>query len=269
MLRNNTEVSDEQNKIVAILRKAVIILVAVTLAMLSISKLTPVTVDPDAHKHSVQRIDDEIESVLKLTAGAAGASAVISLLPGDQCTPIAEQFAELGKYFLIVLSALYLEKYLVTMMGYVSFAVILPLALVLLGCGIAAGRDKMRAFSYKLLITAVALYLMIPLSVKASEIIYLNYETSIENTLDTVNEISIDNDDEGVVDRFLAWIENAAVSIVDYLTGLLSDFIDAVAVMLVTSCLIPILVILAFTWIFKVLYRTDLTEPLKIGIKTE
>ncbi|MCR4755128.1 MAG: hypothetical protein K5868_06300 [Lachnospiraceae bacterium] len=270
MLRNDADVSDRQNKIVNTLKKAVIILIAVTLAMLSISKLTPVTVDPDAHKHSVQRIDDEIESVLKLTAGAAGASAVISLLPGDQCTPIAEQFAELGKYFLIVLSALYLEKYLVTMMGYVSFAVILPLALMLLGCGIAAGRDKMRAFSYKLLITAVALYLMIPLSVKASEVIYLNYETSIEATLDTVNEISIDNNvDEGVVDRFLAWIENAAVSIVDYLTGLLSDFIDAVAVMLVTSCLIPILVILAFTWIFKVLYRTDLTEPLKIGIKTE
>ena len=158
---------------------------------------------------------------------------------------------------------------MVTMMGYVSFAIILPLALILLGCGIAAGRDKMRAFSYKLLITAVALYLMIPISVKASEVIYLNYETSIEATLDTVNEISIDNQDEGVVDRFLSWIENAAVSIVDYLTGLLSDFIDAVAVMLVTSCLIPILVILAFAWMFKVLFRTDLTEPLKIGIKTE
>ena len=241
----------------SILKKIPVILLVIMIALLSITKLTPYTTDPDNHTHTIEQLDREIESVLKLSAGATGVSAAISLLPGDACTPISEQFADLVKYFLIVLSALYLEKYLVTLVGNVSFAVIIPVACVLFACGYAAKKDRILNLSAKVAVTAVALYLMIPLSVKTSEAVYLSYESSLEQTIDSADEISVEDDDAGVVEKFTAWIENAAVTVVDYVTDLLSRFVEAIAVMLVTSCLIPILVVLLFMWGLKVMFKTD------------
>ena len=107
------------------------------------------------------------------------------------------------------------------------------------------------------MIVAVAIYFIIPLSVKTSEMIYDNYESSIEQTIDIASQISVENEESGVVDKFVSWIQNAAMTIVEYVTELLSKFIEAVAVMLVTSCLIPILVIVFFFWMFKLLFKLD------------
>lgn len=241
------------------LKNTALVLVLLVLIMLSITKLTPVTTNVENHKHTIDQIDKEISSALKLTAGATAASAGISLLPDDQCTPIAEEFAELGKYFLVVLSALYLEKYLVTLLGYVSFSGLIPLALVLLGWGILRRREKVRVLALKLAVCALAIYFVIPLGVRTSEAVYSNYEDQIDETLSTADQISIANEDEGAISRFITWIENAAGTIVDYVTNLLSKFIEAVAVMLVTSCVIPVLVLLFFAWLIKMLFGVDIS----------
>lgn len=52
---------------------------------------------------------------------ATATSALITLIPGDVGTPIAEKVADLSGYLLIVLCAVYLEKYLVTLTGYAAF----------------------------------------------------------------------------------------------------------------------------------------------------
>lgn len=73
--------------------------------------------------------------MLELTAASTAASAAITLLPGDTATPIAEKLADLSGYFLIVLCAIFLEKYLLTITSYVSFTILIPAACAL---GIAA-----------------------------------------------------------------------------------------------------------------------------------
>ena len=238
-------------------KKVTFVLALIALALVSISKITPVTTDAKTHEHSIQQIDREIDSVLKLTAGATAASAGISLLPDDSCTPIAQQFAELAKYFLVVLSALYLEKYLVTLLGYVSFSFVIPMACLILIAGIIWNRDKVKILSVRLFVAALAIYLTIPFSVKVSETIYDTYEGSIEETISSADRISVVDEDEGVIEKFVSWIADAAGTIADYVTGLLSRFIEAVAVMLVTSCLIPVLVIIFFAWIIKIVFNLD------------
>ena len=92
----------EKVSLIDILKKIPFVLIIVIIALLSVVKLTPYTTDPANHTQSIEQLDEEIESVLLLSAGATGVSAAISLLPGDACTPISEQFADLVKYFLIV-----------------------------------------------------------------------------------------------------------------------------------------------------------------------
>ncbi len=238
-------------------KKITLVLALIALALVSITKITPITTDVKTHEHSIEQIDREIDSVLKLTAGATAASAGISLLPDDSCTPIAQQFAELAKYFLVVLSALYLEKYLISLLGYVAFSFVVPLACIILSAGIIWNRDKVKILSLRLVVAALAIYFAIPFSVRVSETIYDTYETSIEETINSADRISVVNEDEGVIEKFVSWIADAAGTIADYVTGLLSRFIEAVAVMLVTSCLIPILVIIFFAWIIKIVFNLD------------
>ena len=58
----------------------------------------------------------------------------------------------------------------------------------------------------------------------------------------------------------MSWIESASGTVVDYVTGLLSRFIEAVAVMIVTSCLLPILVLFFIAWLIRLLFNTDMTS---------
>lgn len=255
--------------------KLPIVLFIIVVALFSIAVITPKTTNKDTHSHTIEQIDEKIDTVLKLTAGATGASAAISLLPDDQCTPIAEQMAELAKYFLLVLSVLYLEKYLVTILGYVSFSFLIPIACALWGGGFLLKKNGAKSIAYKLVACALAIYCIIPLSIKTSDIIYQNYETSIESTISAADEISIVNEDATGVEKFTNWITNAAGTVVDYVTGLLSQFLDSLAVMIVTSCLIPILVVIFFWVLINILFNSTTIRvvnkavPLKITEKDE
>ena len=71
--------------------------------------------------HAIQSLDDKKTTALELTAAATAASAAITLIPGDAGTPIADKLADLSSYFLIVVCAIYLEKYLVTITGLAAF----------------------------------------------------------------------------------------------------------------------------------------------------
>lgn len=57
-------------------------------------------------------------------------------------------------------------------------------------------------------------------------------------------------------------ITGAATAAVEQLKTVLNRFIEALAVMLVTSCLIPILVLLFFVWLIKLMLGIDI-PPLR------
>ena len=92
------------------LKKITTIVILLLIAVISLTKIAPTAANPANHKHSIEQTDAKIATVMKLSGGAAAASATLSLLPGDLCTPISEQLADLASYFLLILSALYLEK---------------------------------------------------------------------------------------------------------------------------------------------------------------
>ncbi len=248
-----------------ILKKTAIILVLVAVTVFSVTVATPWYTNVKHHERTIKQIDSEIGKVMGLTAGAAGAAAALSLFPDDQCTPIADQLADFSKYFLIVLSALYLEKYLLTLFGYAAFTFIVPLALVLLGVYVFNHRVSFRNVAFRLLLGAFAITILIPTSARVSELIQNTYENHIEETIDEAERITISQDesDENWFEKFKNWISNAAVTVSDYVTGLLSKFVEALAVMLVTSCLIPILVVAIFIWLMKVLFGIQI--PVKIS----
>ena len=134
------------------LRKIMIAALLLLLAVGSVTKVSSWMADPDMfmNKHSIEQTDEKISSVMTLSGGAAATSATLSLLPGDICTPLADQLAELAKYFLLILSALYLEKFLITLSGCITFSCLIPIACLLMCGAILFGKKNLHQLKIKL-----------------------------------------------------------------------------------------------------------------------
>ena len=102
-------------------KKILFALIPIVIALLSFFVIARFTSSTEFNAKTIQSLDDKKTTVMELTAASTAASAAITLIPGDVGTPIANKLADLSSYFLIVLSAIYLEKYLVTITGYAAF----------------------------------------------------------------------------------------------------------------------------------------------------
>ena len=238
-------------------------------------------------------------------------SALITLLPGDTATPIAEKMADVSGYLLVVLCAIYLEKYLVTITGYVAFTYLIPIACGLWILNLIFANATVRKLAVKLAVFGLAISLVVPASVKISDLIGDTYQAQIEATIeDAKNTQSIlensdvtddtnatetfgngtteasgtvtgnvqekENNNSGSVSNIFDWakdaisgakdsvanvVENVTIStedLVQKVENSLNHFIEAVAVMIITSCVIPMLVLLLFFWMVKIVLDVDL-----------
>ena len=84
------------------------------------------TSTPEFHEQSIQYLDEKRNTVMTLAVSSAAISTSITILPGDTGTPIANDLADLSSKFLLVLGAIYLEKYALTLTCMVIFKYIIP-----------------------------------------------------------------------------------------------------------------------------------------------
>ena len=256
-------------------KKIVAAALLLALALVSFFPVAQKMSQPQTFSHAIESLDKKQETVLELTAASTAASAAITLLPGDAATPIAEKLADLSGYFLIVLCAIFLEKYLLTITAGAAFRVLIPLALALLALSLFTCRDMLRALSKKLLLFSLAIVLVIPTSVWVSDSIESTYRASINASIesarqatDTINGQAGESTDEdakaglsGFFSKVTEGVSSTVSTAVEQLKHVLNSFLEALAVMLVTSCLIPVLVLVFFVWFVKLLLGAQLPPP--------
>lgn len=113
----------------------------------------------------------------------------------------------------------------------------------------------------KIFIFGLAIYAVIPVSVHVSKMIYSTYQESIDATIDEANDLadeseaSKDDDKDskkskGSESSFIDKAKDAVNSVKNTLSvtansvkNMVNKFIDGLAVLIVTTCLIPVLVI--------------------------
>lgn len=264
--------------------RIVMIVLCIVIALVSNIVLAKNYSSPEytVNKKTITYLDEKKTTALELCAGATALSAAITLIPGDTGTPIAEKLTDLSGYFLIVVSAIYLEKYLLTILGALTFRWLIPAAMIAIALYFGIRRDFFWKLGVKMLIFGLAVYAVIPVSVHVSQLIYNTYQESIDTTLaETENLISQTEEnaksstesdqnsgDEGffagLVDKAKDTIEQAkdtASIVTEQFKYMLNKFIDGLAVLIVTTCLIPILVMVFFVWIVKMILGTAITQP--------
>ena len=238
------------------------VLCAVMLAVISFTVFGNLATSPDTHRVTIDELDGEKEQVTTLLAASTAASAVITMIPDDVGTPIAQQLAGLSSFFIFILSVLYAEKYLLTLIGFAVFRVLIPAACALyLFHYFWPGKLSVGGLAQKLVITGLVVYCLIPLGALVSGTIETTYHDSIEATIQAAVSGSeaeeTAGEDKGWFQNLIDGVVNDTTQAVEWAKTVLNHFVEAAAVMLVTSCLIPFLVFLVVLLLLKKLFAID------------
>ena len=297
-------------------KKVILVVAPLIVALLSILVIARFASSVAFHAGTIASLDEKKATVMQLAAVSTGASAAITLIPGDVMTPIADKLADVSSYFIIVICAIYLEKYLLTITGYATFYILVPMGCVVQSLHALMPRRGLDQIAKKLILFGLAIVLVIPASVGVSGMIERTYSESIEITMnqamqatesvtDSIEEAVGATDESSVSgeaaaaegttgtgqqesgsdesqaedrpwwhifsdasetvtntvqDAFDSTVNGVEVKI-DEFKNMLNNMMEALAVMIVTSCLIPIIVLLFFVWLIQVILNVNIPAP--------
>lgn len=261
------------------------IVALVVLALLSGFVARPHFADTKTWDSTIEVIDQKKGNVLALTTSCVALSAGITALPGDTGTPVAEQLAQLSGNLGIVLAVLYLEKYLLTILWSVGLGILIPFALVLLAVSLGIhGRWStsavLRRVATRVLVVAIIGMALVPASVWVSQKVDETYRVSIEQAQQKAADAA-DSDSskaskkktestesKNVLEQLadgasglVTSVTSGAKQMTDEIVQQVTDLIEGVIVMIVTSCVIPLLVLAAFLWLGHTLLGIDISGP--------
>lgn len=254
----------ERNKINS--KKRIATIVMIVLFLVSLLVFRPILSSVDTWKGEMQTLDAKRNTVLQLLGASSAASAVITLIPDDVGTPIADQLADLSVVFLAVLAMLMAEKYLLPLMGGFTTTLLIPAICALYILYIWRGNKRLMSIIIKLVVLAVALLTLIPASVMVSNTIDRTFEATINETVNTALESNQELDigdagNQNIWQKITGAVSDAidyAGKAIDIAKKTLGNFVEAAAVMLVTSCVIPIVVLIAYIMIVRYIFGLNI-----------
>ena len=108
-MENKTDSSFERS----LLFRVVAIIVCIIIACISFFGLAKSYSSPESkiNKETIKYLDEKKTTALELSASATAVSTLITLAPGDDGTPVANKLMDLAGYFLIVVSAIYVDYF--------------------------------------------------------------------------------------------------------------------------------------------------------------
>lgn len=241
------------------------------IAVLSVTFVGNKFASVSTYRDTMEVLENQEKDILTLSATAAGASAAITLLPGDVGTPLADRLADISTDFMYLLAVIVLEKYLMTIAGFVSFKILIPVACVLaLACKFAIQNEGLKyriaMMTAKIAAFAVCLALVVPASAWCSKFISSTYQASMnemieeaKNSTDTVQDSAKKSDgDENILKNLLQKAGIGVSSLMEQFKQSLTKISRIFAYMLVSSCLIPVCVLAFFLWIIKMLFGVSI-----------
>lgn len=254
------------------LRIALVAILAIAI-ILSCTVLGNKMTNPKTYSHTIEVLDNNRTTMLGLTAASVAASAAVSALPDDIGSSIAEEISDCTSWFMMLLGFIYLEKYLLTMLGAAACYILFPFGFGALIIDCFFPKATLKSIGIKLVTFGTVMLIAIPGSVWVSDQINATYNESIELTVQSASTVSnsligeITNENQessSVIDEaktIINTISGSVAKVIDQFKNVLNRFIEATAVMIVTTCLIPVLVVLFFLWVVKTLFHVPIIIP--------
>ena len=248
------------------------IIVFVILAILSATFLSSHLSSPNFYPNTLQTLDDQKMDAMGLSVATTLASTALSILPDDVGSPIAAELADLSTPLFVIVCILYAEKFLLTTTGWISFSFLIPAACISAIIYICSEKERFFDWARKLFILGLALFMIIPASASITEKVEETFSESISMIFDKADQLAAaansSNENTNAFFAFFNTVKDNVVSTIETAKDMLSIMVDAVAVLLITSCVIPLLTALVFVWVIKVVININIpVQTLALMVK--
>lgn len=259
--------------------KKICVVMCVIFIILSVTLGAKVINNPSVYKGTIDSLDKKTETVIKLTGLATATSAAITALPGDTGTTIADHLMDMNSGLLIVLVALFIEKYMLTLLG-MAVPFIIAVALLFIILGIWRENRKLASKSGSFIVAAVLSITVIPAGVWMSDEITRIYGINLDEvvqsgeeaknlTEDTAKSTDEPEEEQSILESIASVISDLKDMVAGAVTGALdkaADFLknltESLAVLIVTTCVIPIVTLIGSLWIIKWIIGVDFVGKL-------
>lgn len=252
--------------------RVAVIATLIVVGLVSALPLRQIFTTPDTFAPVMSVLDEKKNNVTAMVAAATAASVTITAAgPDDAGTPLADKLMDLSSNLMLVLGVLYLEKYLLTVFGFVTFGILVPVAMAMLVIATllyyrSTASGAIARLSVKLIVLGAVLFATVPAGVAVTKMIDNTYNVSYAVDAETEDTTQEESEDGGgtPLDFILSIPETVATAATDVIEGLLGQvnhLIEGVAIMIVTSCVIPILVLLFFLWMANLLLGINVSAP--------
>lgn len=240
-----------------------VILALIILTLLSCTILNDHLSSPDSHSNTIRILDEQKNEALTLSVSVTAASTALSVLPDDTASPIAEELADLSLPLFLIVAIIYLEIFLLTTFGWITSSFLLPAACLLMIGFILSRQEFLLVWIKKILVLSLALIMLIPASAAITSNIEETFSETVNQKLHAASHIasvaeSEEDDDGNAILSFFSGLADNVVSALDAARTMLSTLIDAVAVLIITSCIIPVLTLLLFLQAIKIALNVNI-----------
>ena len=248
------------------------VLFAILIMVISINVLTVKIPESKYIQQTIDYLDKSQNTVMTFSGTSITTSLALSALPDDFASPLASTVADLNTYFIFMFAVLFVEKLLVIEGIQIALTWIIPASCILYIGFVLSSKTVLKTFAGKLMILGLSVIIVIPFSTHFTETVcadYLNYvEETIEETeagSSKINEVMIASDEDATFFERLSNAFKTAIQDVSdllaYFKGVLKKCVNSVAIMLVTTFVVPLLVMLLFRWLLTELFSLHLPSP--------
>lgn len=245
------------------------IIIPVLIAVLSIFVFSAVIPKTGFIDGSLESLENSKLTVMEFTGATLVTSLAISALPDDFATPIADTLADMNNYFVFILIAIFLERLIVVEGIKVAFIFLIPLACAFYILYACKKWDFAKKGTYKSLILAIALILIVPCTTHITNIVGSDYMDYVDETIDNANagadKINGIMESGGKDETFFEKLSNAFQTamtgmsdLLDYFNETVKRCYNSIAILIVTTFVMPILTMFLFRWLLKELFSLKL-----------
>ncbi len=219
-------------------------------------------------QNTLTAVEDNTKVVGRFAGVTAAVSTAISALPNDMGTPLANSFASMDKYCVIILIALFLERLILVSGVKIAFLFIIPAACAIWGFGQFFQLESFVILSKKVMIIGLALFLVVPCSVQLTKYVGSDYLAYVDETIKEADdsakkvnqESSEDENDQSVLDRIGNALKSAVKGVVglfNYFENLLKKCINSIAILIITNFVMPLATFFIFRWLLKEIFALN------------
>ena len=253
------------------------ILFMIFLMVLSFSVLTRIIPESKFVQETIQHLEESQNTIMKFSGTTIATSLSLSALPNDFASPLASTVSDLNTYFIFIFAVLYVEKLVVIEGIKIALVWMIPAACILYIAAILTSKEMFKNFAKKLLILGISIIMVIPISTHFTETVCADYLTYVDETIEEadagankINELMAEeNEDATFFDKLTDAFKTAIRDVNDllaYFKNVVKKCVNSVAVMIVTTFVLPMLTMLLFRWLLTELFALHLPVP-KVSVK--